>query len=90
MNIKEIEELFKKSRAEVRQLFGVFEERMDDKFKLVTERFDTIDKTMDKHTEMFKDINEKLDTKADVKEVDELERRVIKLERKEPRPSRSG
>jgi len=77
-------------RAEMRQLFGVFEERINDKFKLVTERFDAIDKTLDKHTEMFKDIYDKLDTKADVKEVDELERRVVKLEQKEPRPLRSG
>jgi hypothetical protein len=70
--------------------FGVFTENINNKFKLVTERFDTIDKTLDRHTEMFKDIYYKLDAKADVSELDSLDRRVTKLERKEVRPSRSG
>lgn len=69
---------------------GVLWENISDKFKLVTERFDAIDKTLDRHTEMFKDIYEKLDTKADVKAFDSLERRVIQLEGKVVRPSRSG
>jgi hypothetical protein len=69
---------------------GVLWENINDKFKLVTERFDTIDKTLDKHTEMFKDIYQKLDKKADVEEFDALEPRVVKLEGKTVRPSRSG
>lgn len=77
-------------RVDMRQIFGVFEERINDKFKLVTERFDAIDETLDKHTEMFKDIYDKLDIKVDIKEFDALDRRVTKLERKEVRPSRSG
>ena len=72
------------------QKFGVLWENINDKFKLVTERFDAIDKTLDKHTEMFKDIYDKLDGKVDVKEFDSLEHRVVKLEAKPIRPSRSG
>ena len=77
-------------RSDMRQLFGVFEERMNDKFKLMSEAFDVVFKKLDEHTQMFKDIYEKLDGKVDVKEFDSLEGRVVKLERKGIRPSRSG
>ena len=90
MEQKEKQEFLVMMRAEMRQIFGFFEERMSDKFKLVTERLDTIEEKLDKHTELFKDIYKKLDGKADVKEFDALESRVVKLERKVPRPSRSA
>jgi len=90
MEKKEKQEFLPATRAEIRQLFGFFEERMNDKFKLIFEAFENIYKTLDKHTEMFEAFEARFDTKAEVTELDSLDRRVTKLERKEAGPSRSG
>lgn len=69
---------------------GIFWESMNDKFTLVFEAFDYVYKKLDEHTELFKDIYKKLDTKAEVKELDALDRRVTKLEGSPGFPLRSG
>lgn len=69
-------------REEINQALGVFAESIDEKFKLILEVIGVMQKTLDEHSRMFVIMNEKLDRKADVDEVDGIDRRVTTLERK--------
>jgi hypothetical protein len=100
----EKEELFGEMRSEIRtvmreetnRVLGVYTEQIDDKFRVVNERFDHIEGILGGHTETLKDmavdiiaiksdvkvINAKLDRKADVKDLATLDRRITVLENK--------
>lgn len=94
MEQKEKQEFILIMRTEMREVFdlklGILQESIDDKLALVLEVIDDIHKMLDERTEIFKEIFAKFDTKADVEEVDALDRRVTKLEEGVIRPSRSG
>lgn len=65
--------------------FGVLMENMDDKFALILEVIGDIHNTLNEHTRMFAEINAKLERKADIEEVDALDRRMTVLERRRRR-----